>query len=227
MSGLHIPVIDIYPTVQGQGPRAGEPIILVRTGIPESIQYVWLTPTRVTPTRLLDVTEFGKEIESLAPTWVFFGGEDPLLLPGFNTLIQVIHSMGKKVWVDTTGLYPVPGETLDYISVGPKPNLPLNPQLLEEANDIRLYYDPVDSDIWVQCLTSVLRLVNPEIVPIYIAPRNLSQDCITATIRLVLTYNSPHIHFDLPAYRTLPSFDSDLNGGKTCSICNVLDGTCK
>lgn len=220
------PIISIYATIQGQGPRMGEPMTLIRTSTPKAFSdFCYMKSTRATEYKELTVRDIVKRCEEIGEEWVFLGGDDPCI-SNIDPLVKELQTEGFKVWLDTTGVfYFANPDKIDHLSLGPKPLLPYNPKLLGWCKDIRLYYRDTDPEIWENVYNSVVAVLEDEglDIPIFIAPRVLTQSCIDTTIKFMLRKKNPSMRVDIPLFRTLPNFDKNFNSGDECPICHLMD----
>lgn len=217
------PIIHIYPTVQGQGPRMGEPMTLIRTSSPPQFkEYLYHETVRPANPIMMPAREIVNKCIEIGLEWVFFGGDDPCINE-FDYLAKALKDEKFKIWLDTTGLFPVNHMLIDHLSTGPKPLLPFHPRLVETADDVRLYWGVV-TKIWEECYEQVLPYVRSD-CPIFISPRVLTQECIDAVIKFVLSKagSKPIVRADIPLFRTLPNFDKNFNEGQSCPICHLMD----
>jgi len=217
------PIIHIYPTVQGQGPRMGEPMTLIRTSSPPAFkEFVYHMTARAAKHEMMSVEEIVVRCGEINLEWVFFGGDDPCINE-FDYLAEALKHHKFKIWLDTTGIFPVDYKLIDHLSVGPKPLLPFYPPLVEMADDVRLYWGVI-TKIWEECYERVLPYVAPN-CPIFISPRVLTQECIDSVIKFVLSKagERPIVRADIPLFRTLPNFDKNFNKGQECPICHLMD----
>lgn len=226
MSEPTYPIIQIYPTIQGQGYRTGEPIIMVRTGHNPNLKYLYLQPIREAPIQMMTPEEITEKCKSFNRiSWIFFGGEDPAFLE-FDYLAEALHNGDFKVWVDTCGVAPLKRMLVDHLSVGPKPGMPVQETMVSRADDLRFYWDYENQDAWESNLERCLKIAPPSI-PIQVMPRRLDKKCIEGTIKYVLDLKRRNLDFnilaDVPLYRLLPDFDAFLCEGESCPICNYLD----
>ena len=215
------PVIDLYETVQGAGPMFGTPIVLIRTGIPDKMDYIYLAPKRPVDQVYLTAYQILTKMEGFKPKILFFAGEDPFTLR-LKPLLSLLRIAGYTLWADTTGVFVGDYSDFDYISLGPKPGFYVSPHLfaLRTIGDVRFYWDCIEREKWEGCIYEHLEYI-PDKIPIFLYPKRLELDCITGLIHFVI--NHPRFRLDIPLYRTLPWFDKELNSGKECSICTIQD----
>lgn len=218
------PIISIYPTIQGQGPRMGEPMTLVRTSTPPQFtEFCYMKSTRKTKMQMMTIEEIVHKCVEINQKWVFFGGDDPCISI-FDDLADALHEVKFKIWLDTTGVFWFDWTKIDHLSVGPKPGLPFFPQSVSSAKDVRLYWRDTDEEIWLENFRRVEPFVQDD-CPIFIAPRVLNQKCVDSVIKFVLQQQETRkmVRADIPLFRTLPNFDRNFNRGEPCPLCHLLD----
>jgi hypothetical protein len=213
-----VPLLDLYPTVLGQGPRSGEPVVLARVDFPPGIKYARLEPTIQTGKvpEMLTVSDLMTRVVAFGLSWFFIGGEDPAALD-LERICKEAHYSGIKVMIDSTGLFKIPYE-VDYLSLGPKPGLPCDPLAIRRADDLRFYLEPREKELWVGTIDRVLNGEHYNGCTAWIMPRRLDKDNIDAVISYVLSKKSEKIRADFPMYRMVPDFDSSFNAGKVGSV---------
>ncbi len=218
------PIIHIYPTIQGQGPRMGEPMTLVRTSTPPQFtEFCYMRSTRETEFKMMTIKEIIENCIEFKQKWIFFGGDDPCI-SDFDPLVDALHEAEFKIWLDTTGVFWFDYIKIDHLSVGPKPGLPFIPNAIISAHDVRLYWRNTDEEIWLELFKKVEPWVRDN-CPIFISPRVLTQECVDSVIKFVLEQKitKKMVRADIPLFRTLPSFDKNFNQGLECPMCHLMD----
>ena len=218
------PIIHIYPTIQGQGPRMGEPMTLVRTSTPPQFtEFCYMKTTREAKFKMMSTVEIIDKCLEIGKKWIFFGGDDPCI-SDFDPLADALHEANFKVWLDTTGIFDFDWTKIDHLSIGPKPGLPFIKSAVNLAHDVRLYWRHTDEEIWLENFKRVEPFVRND-CPIFIAPRVLTQECIDSVIQFVLTQceTKKIVRADIPLFRTLPNFDKNFNKGEGCPMCHLMD----
>lgn len=151
---------EIFLTLQGEGSHSGTPAIFVRfTGC-----NVWSgheehrerDAAKGTCARWCDTNFVGtdgvlggrytaaKLVETLRSLWnsldhgivVLTGGEPGLQLDG--ALVTALRAAGFSVHVETNGSIDLP--EVDWITLSPKPPMPVTPSMLERANEVKVVY---------------------------------------------------------------------------------------
>jgi len=214
------PVIHIYKTIQGQGPRIGEPMTLIRTSSPPNMNYIYQHTIRETPHKLMTIEEIVSKCIELQQRWVFIGGDDPCFAE-MDFLLEALLDQGFYTWLDTCALLPVTPSLVTHLSPGPKPLLPFIPELVEKAHDVRFYWSVKDRKMWEDNIDRVMPFIGD--VPIQLSPRQLTQEDIDGVISYVLDKRDSRFHADIPLFRIIPNFDKGLNEGTDCPICHLMD----
>lgn len=154
-------VKEIFLTLQGEGSHSGTPAIFVRfTGC-----NVWSghaehrerDAAKGTCARWCDTDFVGtdgvlggrytaeKLVATIRELWnstdrgivVCTGGEPGLQLD--DALVAALHLARFDVHVETNGSIDLP-ETVDWITLSPKPPMPVTPSMLQRANDVKVVY---------------------------------------------------------------------------------------
>lgn len=219
------PVIDCYATVQGEGQiTGGDPIILVRLSTLDEWHNAHILTERKTPFVKMELASLVTTILNIHKTYpkisvVHVTGDEPCLTD-IPSLFKALRNNDLGLSLDTCGAFLLPQEVLDsveHLSVGPKPYLPLQAPVYNAASEVRLYvkHDDTSFEMFIRSLSNSLPRNT------LLIPYTLGEEDINATLALVLELG---FKFHLPTYRTMYGFDKDLNGGQACNICNIQDG---
>jgi organic radical activating enzyme len=101
-------LIEIFYSIQGEGPAMGQPATFVRlAGCNLRCQGCDTDLRQSRDSSLSDVLESVKGQRA-----VITGGEPTLQMEDFSLLISQLHSLGKEVDIETNGTNPIAGETL-------------------------------------------------------------------------------------------------------------------
>jgi 7-carboxy-7-deazaguanine synthase len=116
-------IVEIFPSIQGEGLRQGEPTVFVRLAGCNLRCAFCDTKRAWRPGRRLTVEEIVSRVRDVrrpfAAAWVSITGGEPFL-QDMRPLVRRLRNEGLKVQVETNGRrhYPL---TLDWLTVSPKP----------------------------------------------------------------------------------------------------------
>ncbi len=137
-AGTHLPLIDQFYTLQGEGAFAGEAAYFIRVGgcdigcrwCDEKISW---NPAQHNSVSVNNIIENLKNLKG--KTLVVTGGEPSLYM--LSILTKEVHNIGFKTHVETSGAYPLTGEW-DWVCVSPKPqSIPLK-ENFEKASELKV-----------------------------------------------------------------------------------------
>ena len=215
------PVLDAYATVQGEGYRtAGEPIFLIRFGTLDEWVNAHLRTTRPTPYTLVEGSELVEKALAASPRTVHFTGDEPMLTD-IGPLVRLFEKESFRISLDTCGAFvtPISVGAFYHLSVGPKPGLPLIPNNLLYAHEVRFYVKANDPS-FTTCLDETLGVMEA-VGRALVIPFSLSKGDIAAAMEVAMERS---LRFHIPTFRAIPDFDAHMNGGEICKICLINDG---
>jgi 7-carboxy-7-deazaguanine synthase len=143
-------LMEHYYTIQGEGYNTGTPAYFLRLGGCD-VGCVWCDVKDSWEAErhpLMSIDEMLTLVqESNASTVVITGGEP--LMNDLNSLTETFHAHNIRLWLETSGAYPISGKW-DWICVSPKKfKAPLKP-VLEMANELKVViYNRSDFD-WAE-----------------------------------------------------------------------------
>lgn len=129
----------IYPTIQGEGSKAGTPMTIIRLqGCPVGCVFCD-TPESWEADRVWTGTsrDIADEVAGYPPRWALITGGEPTW-QDLTSLTYDLLDRGIKRALETSGVYPITG-VWSWVTVSPKPLglLPLNPDSLHYADEIK------------------------------------------------------------------------------------------
>lgn len=138
LSGIQLPVMEHFYTIQGEGAHSGRPAYFVRLGGCDvgchwcDVKESW--DMHAHPQ--FPVSEITGWITSTpARACVITGGEP--LMHNLQPLTQELHHAGISTWLETSGAYPLSGH-FDWICVSPKKFKPALDKVLHEAHELKI-----------------------------------------------------------------------------------------
>ena len=135
-----IPLVEIFYSLQGEGRRAGQATVFVRTAGCSLACSFCDTDFRVRRER--SVEEVLAEATGFGCPWVCLTGGEPTLFD-LQALCDRFHEAGIRLQVETNGQHPRPSWNLDHITVSPKESEggKLHPWYLEHATEFKYVID--------------------------------------------------------------------------------------
>jgi len=138
VTGLVLPLIDEFYTVQGEGFHFGKAAYFIRIGGCDiccnwcDTKYSW-NPDR---DKIVPVSHIVKKVsETVAKTIVVTGGEP--LTYNLNPLCDELKKNGLSTFIETSGAYKLSG-TWDWICLSPKKNMPPTDEIIPLANELKI-----------------------------------------------------------------------------------------
>ncbi len=156
-SGEHLPLMEEFYTIQGEGFNTGQAAYFIRLGGCDvgchwcDVKESWdaslhpLTPIR-------DIVDKASSFPAKA---VVITGGEPLLY-NLEPLCSMLHEQGIRIFLETSGAYPVSG-SFDWICVSPKKFKSPRKDMLAIADELKvIVFNKQDFD-WAEEHTSFLK----------------------------------------------------------------------
>jgi organic radical activating enzyme len=156
-SGEHLPLMEEFYTIQGEGFNTGQAAYFIRLGGCDigchwcDVKESWdaslhpLTPIR-------DIVNKANSFPAKA---VVITGGEPLLY-NLEPLCSMLHEQGIRIFLETSGAYPVSG-SFDWICVSPKKFKNPRPDMLAIADELKvIVFNKQDFD-WAEKHASILK----------------------------------------------------------------------
>ncbi len=106
-------LIEIFYSIQGEGPAMGRPAAFVR--LADCNLRCEGCDTDRKATRIIALSALLEEIKLMGPRVVITGGEPTLQMDELSNLISILHGIGMEIHIETNGTNPIPGEILEKI----------------------------------------------------------------------------------------------------------------
>ncbi len=152
------PVMEHFYTVQGEGANAGKAAYFIRLGGCD-IGCVWCDVKEswdASAHPLLSIDEIIRLIKNSPAESVVITGGEPLMY-NLELLTDAIRKKGLRVWLETSGAYPVTGEW-DWIVFSPKKFKAPYADIFQKAHELKIIvYNKSDFE-WAEKYAA---LVNP------------------------------------------------------------------
>lgn len=137
-SGTHLPVMEHFYTIQGEGAFSGVPAYFVRLAGCD-VGCVWCDVKESWEAGahpIFSVEDIVKLVgDSKAESVVITGGEP--LMHNLNHLTSELKKIGKKTHVETSGVYSASG-TWDWVCFSPKKFKEPHPSIFTIANELKV-----------------------------------------------------------------------------------------
>ena len=156
-SGEHLPLMEEFYTIQGEGYNTGQAAYFIRLGGCDvgchwcDVKESWdasLHPL----TSIRDIVEKANSFPAKA---VVITGGEPLLY-NLEPLCSMLHQHGIRIFLETSGAYPVSG-SFDWICVSPKKFKSPRKDMLEIADELKvIVFNKQDFD-WAEQHASFLK----------------------------------------------------------------------
>jgi 7-carboxy-7-deazaguanine synthase len=156
-SGEHLPLMEEFYTIQGEGYNTGQAAYFIRLGGCDvgchwcDVKESWdaslhpLTPIR-------DIVDKASSFPAKA---VVITGGEPLLY-NLEPLCSMLHEQGIRIFLETSGAYPVSG-SFDWICVSPKKFKNPRTDMLAIADELKvIVFNKQDFD-WAEQHASLLK----------------------------------------------------------------------
>ncbi len=132
-----LPVLEIVPTLQGEGAWAGTPAVFVRLAGCDvgcywcDTRYSWEIPdSAYQPVELL-----AERVRGLAPSVVVITGGEPSM-HDLSDLTQRL-APAKRIHIETAGVYPLRGR-FDWVTLSPKKFRAPVPEVVRRADELKV-----------------------------------------------------------------------------------------
>ena len=177
-------ITEIFPSVQGEGLRQGEPTIFIRLSGCNlkcsfcDTKYAWKEGQQYSVDQVLE--EVRKIRQSFPAQWICITGGEPLL-QDIDRLTKALKKKGLKIQVETNAtLY----RTLpvDWYSISPKPDrYTYRPEYREKAKEVKII---VTKNLDLESIRR-LRMRFPEKTPVLLQPQSNRKWSIILGIKLL------------------------------------------
>lgn len=147
---IHLPVMEHFYTVQGEGYHQGRAAYFIRLGGCD-VGCVWCDVKDSWDTEKhpkYAVGSLRSEVRKTPAEIVVITGGEPLM-HNLDELTKELHSAGLKTHIETSGAYPLSGEW-DWICVSPKKFKAPLPEILPHAHELKVVvFNKTDLD-WAE-----------------------------------------------------------------------------
>ena len=136
-SGLALPLMEDFYTLQGEGYHTGSAAYFIRIGGCD-VGCHWCDVKESWNPDIHPATAIEQIVEKARPysdTVVITGGEP--LMYNMEPLTKALKVEGKVLHLETSGSYALSGD-FDWICLSPKKNQPPLPEVLDQANELKV-----------------------------------------------------------------------------------------
>jgi organic radical activating enzyme len=156
-SGEHLPLMEEFYTIQGEGFNTGQAAYFIRLGGCDvgchwcDVKESW--DASLHP--LTSIREIVEKASSFPAKAVVITGGEPLLY-NLEPLCSMLHEQGIRIFLETSGAYPVSG-SFDWICVSPKKFKSPRKDMLAIADELKvIVFNKQDFD-WAEQHASFLK----------------------------------------------------------------------
>ena len=148
--GRHLPLVEDFYTIQGEGFHAGKPAYFIRLGGCDvgcrwcDAKYTW-NPKVFPP---VDVDEVVKRAKACAAQAIVITGGEPLLYP-LEILTSRLRDVGLEIFLETSGTHPFSGE-FDWVCLSPKRQQPPLAEAFGRAHELKVIIQTEDDFLWAE-----------------------------------------------------------------------------
>ena len=137
-SGLNLPLVEEFYSVQGEGYNTGRAAYFIRVGGCDvccswcDTKYSWNAELHP----MVDIEAIAAGVVAAGADSVVVTGGEPLMW-NLGPLCDLLRSKGIETFLETSGTYPLTG-TWDWITLSPKKNTPPLPGIWNRANELKI-----------------------------------------------------------------------------------------
>ncbi len=164
-------IVEIFPSIQGEGLRQGEPTLFVRLAGCRlrcdfcDTKYAWEGGQEMSPDEVVAAVSALRR--RFPAGWVSLTGGEPFL-QDLRRLVRLLRKEGLKVQVETSGTRHCP-LAVDWLTVSPKPKAyRVAPEFIKKAREVKLV---VSRDLSPAAVRKV-RLSFPAATPVILQPES-------------------------------------------------------
>ncbi|MDP4224399.1 MAG: 7-carboxy-7-deazaguanine synthase QueE [Bacteroidota bacterium] len=149
-SGLTLPLVEEFFSIQGEGYNAGEAAYFIRLGGCDiccswcDSRFSW-DPEQFPPVATEKIVE--NAVSSGSHTVVVTGGEP--LIWNMDPLCDGLKKQNIKTCLETSGAYPLTGQW-DWICLSPKRGMPPASKICRKAHELKVVIETADDFQWAQ-----------------------------------------------------------------------------
>ncbi len=181
---LTLKISEIFPSIQGEGLRQGEPTLFIRLAGCNlkcdfcDTKYAWVSGQEMSVSRVLDKV---KKIYNTFPTrWICLTGGEPLL-QGVEGLVRHLKAESFKIQVETNATLYRP-MAVNWYTISPKPpEYFYQSEYRKKANEVKVIVTKsLDFDVLQR-----LRQEFPEKTPLLLQPQSNRKWSVEHAMRLL------------------------------------------
>lgn len=137
-SGLTLPLVEEFYSVQGEGCNTGRAAYFIRIGGCDvccswcDTKYSWNAELHP----MVDIETIAENVTSAGADSVVVTGGEPLMW-NMEPLCDLLKSKGIETFLETSGAYPLTG-VWDWITLSPKKNSPPLPAIWSMASELKV-----------------------------------------------------------------------------------------
>ena len=133
-----LPIMEIFYSIQGEGFHSGTPAVFIRLSGCD-VGCVWCDVKEsweVKPKQLQTIEEIVYQVKKHPTSFIVITGGEPAMY-NLEPLTQELKKEGKKIAIETSGVYPIRG-TFDWICFSPKKFKSPHGESYQTANELKV-----------------------------------------------------------------------------------------
>lgn len=149
-SGMQLPVVEEFYSLQGEGFHTGKPAYFIRVGGCE-VGCSFCDEKRAWDASrypIIAVNDIIARVAHNPSKAVVVTGGEPLLY-NMNYLCQQLHDLGVQIFLETSGSEPLSGK-FDWICLSPKYGAAPRPDVLAHANELKVVIGSEEDFQWAE-----------------------------------------------------------------------------
>ena len=165
--GQLLPLVEDFYTIQGEGFHTGKAAYFIRLGGCD-VGCCWCDSKETWNPHLyppVPVTEIVSRVLKYPTQSIVITGGEPLLYP-LDPLCHLLRQNGVKIFLETSGAYPLSG-VFDWICLSPKKSHPPVENIYQVASELKVIVSDASDLLWAEenslkVSDSCLRYLQPE-----------------------------------------------------------------
>jgi len=149
-NGKHLPLVEQFYSIQGEGFNVGKPAWFIRLGGCDvgcswcDTKFSWNPDLHP----LVDTDSIIESVRKSAAHAVVVTGGEPSMY-NLDYLCSELKKFDAETFIETSGAYPLTGEW-DWICLSPKQNAPAVPAVFERANELKIIVQTKSDLHWAE-----------------------------------------------------------------------------
>ena len=196
-----LPLMEAFYTIQGEGYHSGKSAFFLRIGGCD-VGCHWCDVKESWDHNIHDLSSINnilQEIEKYDTRHVVITGGEPLVW-NLNKLTTLLRKQGKKIYLETSGAYPLTGK-YDWICLSPKKNKPPIDKIKSKADELKIIISNKHDFKWAEEMSEK---INKD-CKLYLQPEWSAKDkMIPRIIEYIKKNNKWNISLQTHKYMNIP-----------------------